>query len=131
PSLLAQDPAQIRALDQLHHEVEPPLVLAGDDRPDDVGMVEARGDLGLAQEALAEALVVAVEQLERDDLAGRLAACAVDLGHGASAEQLLDVESGDGLRHHPNLNVCTTRSYPASRASPRTSSISIARVPLL
>src|SRR5580765_475738 len=100
PPFLLEDPPQVGAVDELHREIEPAAVLARAQRPDDVRVVEPRSDLRLTQEALPEALVLAGEQLQRDD-ASALIARTVDRGHRTMADPRLDLESGDaGSRRH-------------------------------
>ena len=79
--------------DVAHRDVEDPVGLAGVEDRDDVRVVEAGCELGLAQEPLAESSVVGElgrEQLERRasleaDLLGQ-----VDDAHPAPADQPLD-----------------------------------------
>ena len=66
--LLPEHLAKVRALDVLHRQVEATVVLTGYERRYDVRMIEARRQLGLAQEALPEAFVLrdlVAEQLQR------------------------------------------------------------------
>ena len=85
--------SEVLAFDVAHGDVEDPVGFAGVEDRDDVRVVEARCELGLAQEALAEPRVVGElgrEQLERRpslqaDLLGQ-----VDDAHAAPADQPLD-----------------------------------------
>ena len=65
-SLAAEHLAQVGAVHVLEREVEPAVVLARGDRPDDVGMVERRRQPRLAQETAAETVVVC--ELRREQL---------------------------------------------------------------
>ena len=92
PALAPEHVPQARALDQLQREIQPAVLLAGADRRDDVRVGERLASLGLAQEPPPEALVVGdrlVEQLERDELAGRLVAGAVHAARRAASQQRL------------------------------------------
>src|SRR5205823_13807018 len=69
PAMLAQELLEVAAGDVAHRDVELALVLAGVVDRDDVRMVERSGELRLAQEALAKALVLGqlrCEQLQGD-----------------------------------------------------------------
>ena len=89
------------ALEVLHHHVDDAVLgLAEVGDVDDVLVVDLVGGARLAEEALAQALVLRqrrVEELERDVAADELVARAVHRAHAAHAEQLLDhVAAGDG-----------------------------------
>jgi hypothetical protein len=91
-ALLAEQRAEVASVDVLHRKVEPPLVVGRGERRDDMGIVEARGELRLAEEATPEALVLRrrrVEQLQRDRLPC-IVARAVYLGHRTSTDERLD-----------------------------------------
>ena len=97
PPFAAQQLAQVDAVDVRHREVEHAAVLARGERPHDVRVVERRGELRLAQEALPEPLVVRElgrEQLQRDPLPVRVLG-EVDGAHRAAREQLPDPEPSD------------------------------------
>jgi hypothetical protein len=88
-SLLAERLAQVGAVHVRHRQVEQAVILARGQHADDARVVEARGDLRLAQEALAEPLVAAElgrEQLQRDALAAGPVG-EVDGAHRALAER--------------------------------------------
>jgi len=97
-TLAAQYLPEIRTVDQLHDEVQASVLLSRTERWDDVRIVEARCELGLAQEALPEALVArerCIEELERDDTIALNVMRAIDLGHRTPAEGRLDPEACD------------------------------------
>jgi hypothetical protein len=92
---LAHQPAQVRALDELHQQ-EPALArLAEIVDAHDAGMVEPREQACLAQEALGEARVpgrAGREDLERDVAVELPVPRAVDDPHAALADELADLE---------------------------------------
>jgi len=86
------------ALDALHHDVGAPVLLAGVVDARDVRVREACGDAGLADEALAEALVgreVVGQELDRDRAVELAVVAAVDDGHPAMAEHLVEAVPAD------------------------------------
>ena len=108
--------AQIGALDVLHREVEPAVLLAGAQRPDDVRVVEARRQPGLAQEPLPEPLVTreaVVENLQRDDATVCLVAGTVDPGHRTVTNERLDTKSRDGRARRQLRSHCRHPSMAA------------------
>ena len=97
--------AEVVALDVPHRQVEVPALLAGRVDRDDVRVVEARCELRLDEEPLAEALVR--RELGREHLDGHLALqvdvlAQVDGAHRAASEQTLDPEAGE---HAPDLDL--------------------------
>ena len=91
---------QIAAPDQLEHQVVP--VLALDEVVDlaDVGMVEPRKDLRLADEpglGLRAQPVAGLDRLERNLALEGLVMADVDLSHTAPAEHRLDTDPADSL----------------------------------
>ena len=89
------------ALEQLHHHVEPPLVLSHVVHGDEVAVLQLPGDLGLAVEALARlavALEVGHHDLERDVAVVGVVEGAVDDAHRALADAIGDAVAADGGR---------------------------------
>src|ERR671934_55536 len=98
PFALEEAP-EIDALDVAHGDEEDAARLVGVVDGDDVGVVEGGGDARLAQEALAEALVLGQlggEQLERHLASEAQVLGAVDDAHAAAPEQGLDPVAGQG-----------------------------------
>ena len=118
-----EDLAQVEPVDELHDEVEHPVVLAHRQGRDDVGLVERGGDLRLAQEPLAEALVLGEirdQHLERD-LAALGILGQVDGTRRAAADQPHDPVAGDDapgredVRHEVrSLRECLSRLQSAA-----------------
>ncbi len=84
---------QVAALDQPHRDDQLAVLLAGVVDGDDVGVVEAGGEAGLAQEALAEGLVVgevAGDHLQRHRSVERQVGGPVDDAHPAARDQRVD-----------------------------------------
>ncbi len=99
----ADQPAQIRILDLTHGDEQEAVGLACVVDRDDVGVVDARRDPRLAQEALAEAVVLA--ELDGEDLQRHRPVEADVLGevddrHAAARKQRLEPVTGD-LRPDP------------------------------
>lgn len=78
-ALALDDPLQVGALDQAHREIEVTTDLSGIVDRDDVGMIERRRHLRLADETLLEAR--ALREVVGQDLQSDLAAQAQVLGH--------------------------------------------------
>ncbi len=98
--LLPQHLAQVRALDVFHHQVEPARVLTGSERRNDVRVIETRRQLGFAQEALPEALVLGdlvAEQLQRRPTTVPRVLGEEHRAHGALADKRSDAEAGDDV----------------------------------
>ena len=94
-SLAAEQLAQVGPVDVRHREEQPAVDLSRRDRRGDVGMVERRRDLRLAQEALAKPLLVGklgCEHLERDAVAGADVLGEVDGARRALGDQGLDAK---------------------------------------
>ena len=114
--VLDQHLAQVGAGDVIHHEEQHPLVLAGVVDPDDVRVVQRRGDPHLALEPLAELLVLGQrggEDLQRIDPVQRDIGDAVDQSHPATADEVVDPVTADyrtvlqlvaSYRHRPILS---------------------------
>jgi len=97
-TLVAQETLQIPTLDQAHDDEELALGLANVVDGDDVGVLERSRELGLLQEALAEALIR--HQLRREQLESNVAlqarvVGAIDDAHAAGAQQDLDPVAGE------------------------------------
>jgi hypothetical protein len=105
PSFAAQELAKVRSVDVGEREVEPAVLLARGDRPDDVRVVERGRQLRLAEETAPEALVArqrGLEELERDPPPG-LVLGKEDRAHRAAADLRPDTEAGQhapGRRGH-------------------------------
>ena len=85
-----EDRLQVLPVDEAHREVELAVVLARLVDGDHVRVVDRRGELRLAQEALAEALVLGQlggDQLQRDGPLERQVGGAVDHAHAAATGQ--------------------------------------------
>ena len=109
-ALTSKHAAQVAALDVAHREEEALFGFARVVHRDDVRMIQARGEPRLAEEALAESVVVGVTRSE--DLQGNVpveagVVRAVHLAHPAAADQLLDPVAGDldsTRKHQPTLS---------------------------
>ena len=90
-SLAPEDLAQVGAIDVRHRQIEATVLrLTGGERRHDVGMVEARRELRLAQEALPEALVLGelvAEQLQRSPVAALHVLGEVNRADGTLADE--------------------------------------------
>src|SRR5581483_4398131 len=89
---------QIRPLDVRHGEIQHAVLLAGSEGPDDVGMVDARRELGFAQKAPAETIVLrqlGVKELEREAPAAVGVSGEVHTAGAAVADEGLDTKTGD------------------------------------
>ena len=85
---------QVLAVDVLEDDELPTLVLAAVDHRDDVRMREGGDRAGLAPEALDVLLVLAVvrvEHLQRNAALEQRVERAVDTGHAAGADELLQL----------------------------------------
>ena len=94
----AEQLAEIGALDVSHGEVEGSTLLAGSESGDDMGVVETRRKLGLAEETSAEALVprqLRREQLQRDAPSRSRFRSEVDRAHRPSSEERLHAKAGE------------------------------------
>ena len=92
-TLLAEQRAQVRSLDEPHHEVQLAVELARVVDRHRVRVLERHRELGLALEALSEALVereVRRDQLQRDRAFQALVVRAVDDTHAALTGERLD-----------------------------------------
>src|SRR5579884_3258488 len=81
-----------------HRQIQRPILLTRGEGRDDVGVVEARSELGLPVETSAEALVVCElrpEQLQGDAAPGARLLGEVHGAHRALAYQRLDTEARD------------------------------------
>ena len=97
-AFVAEQLAEIGALDVSHREVEGSTLLAGSESGDDMGVVEARRELGLAQEAAAEAFVprqLRREQLQRDAPSRSRFRREVNRAHRPFAEERLHAKAGE------------------------------------
>ncbi len=95
---LGHEAGEVRALDVAHGEIKEPVLIARLVDRDHVRVVEGGGDPRLAQEALAEALVLG--ELGRDHLEGDLAPESrflgtVDRTHASAADERLDPVAGN------------------------------------
>ncbi len=91
---------EVDALDELEGEIEETLGLAGVEQGDDVGMQEAAGGPGLAQQALLAVVDLLRPADEADGLDGELAVDLrifgeIDLAHRAGAEKPDDAVAAD------------------------------------
>ncbi len=88
---LADDRRQVLALDQLHHDVRPGVVLAEVVDGDDVGVAQRRSRTGLVAEPGQEVGVASElgpQQLDGDVALELRVARAIDPGHAALSEKL-------------------------------------------
>ena len=101
------DPSEVASLDEPHRDVQPPLVLAGVEDRDDVGMVDRRRMSRLADEAIAKAAAPAsVEHdLECHDPARRATfRRAVDDAHPAAPHHVIETIRPElRVQPHPRL----------------------------
>ena len=96
---------QVRSLDEAHREVEAAVDVARVVDRHDVRVLERHGELRLAREALAEALVerqLGRHQLQRDRPLQPQVVGAVDDAHPTAADQLVD-PIADELGADPDL----------------------------
>ena len=97
------DVAEIRSLDELHHEKRGLAVLAVVVEPDDVLVLEGREDARLARESTAKLEIVGnprVEQLDRHVTAQAPVAGAPDRAHATLADASAKlVAAGDEVGH--------------------------------
>ena len=110
PAGVADQLVQVGPRDPAHHEVQPPVLLAGLVDGDHVRVIDRGRHPRLALEALAEVAVGGVlggDQLERDRAAQRDLGGAVDDPHPAAAGDRLDPAARDmsALEHvgHPSM----------------------------
>ena len=102
-TVLRDELGEVGALDVAHGEEEHAVLLARLVDGDDVRVVERGGDPRLAQEALAEALVLGElgrDHLERDLAPETLLLGAVDRAHAAAADERLDVVARGARSDH-------------------------------
>jgi hypothetical protein len=100
PALGAHDRPQVGPVDVAHDDVEDPVLLAGREDRDDVRMLDRRGGLGLAHEAVAERRVDRQrgrDRLEGHDAVERQLHGAVDDPHPAAARHALDPVAGEDV----------------------------------
>ena len=113
--LCSQEPLQIGALHVSHRDVEDAVGLARVVDRDDVRMVEAGGDLGLADEALPERIVIRelwTEDLQRDFAAQPDVLRQVDDRHPATADDAHHAMSCE-LGSHPRIG----HAHPTGEAT--------------
>ena len=97
-SLLVDQPAQVPARDQPHHHQQLAVDLARVVDRHHRRVLEASGEAGLAQEALAEAAAVgelAGDHLQRHRPVEADVGSAVDDAHATARDQLFDPVAGD------------------------------------
>ncbi len=114
-AVLGHDLGQVRALDVAHREEEQAVLVSRLVDRDDVRVVERGGDPRLAQEALAEALVLGElggDDLERDLAAEALLLGAVDRTHPATADERFDSVAGD-RRSRRQHGACEVAHQPS------------------
>ena len=112
-------PLQVAALDQAHRDDQLAVLLAGVEDRHHVGVVEAGGEAGLAQEALAEALVVgevAGDHLQRHRPVERQVRRPVDDPHPAARDQRVDAVPAKG---RADCRFCPAAVIPPPGAGPR------------
>ena len=100
PRARREDATQVRPLDEPHRDEQASLVLAGLVDRQHVRVIEARGEARLAQEALAEPVVIGEvrrEQLQRDRAPKPRVDGLVHLAHAAPGDQRLDPIGGERL----------------------------------
>ena len=90
--------AERLAGDVLHRDERLSLVCPDVVDGDDVRMLEARGDLRLANEALADLGVVDAQQLDRDEAIDRGIEREIEHAHPAMAETVPNLITADGRR---------------------------------
>ena len=98
PAVAAKHRAEIAALDEPHRDVDVPVRLAGGVDRDHVRMVDARGQLRFAQDAVARGLVVHEprrEHLQCDGSCQMAVDGAEDLAHATAPDQALERVPGD------------------------------------
>ena len=122
---------EILAVQQLHHEVAPPRVLADIADVDDVRMANARGQLRFVQESSARGRhrrERRAENLDREALAGRRAHGLVDGAHRSDAEKTFDLvlaesrscaENRRPLFHQTPFSFFSCHIEPTCRSQPR------------
>ena len=94
----AEHRAQIAPVDEAHRDVDVPVGLAGGIDRDHVRMVDARGQLRFAQDAVARGLVVhepGREHLQCDGTCQVAVDGAEDLAHATAPDQALERVPGD------------------------------------
>ena len=90
--------AQVAALDEAHRDVDVPVRLAGRVDRNHVRVIEARGQLRFAQDAIARGLVVhepGREHLQCDGARQVTVDRAEDLAHATAPDQALERVPGD------------------------------------
>src|SRR3712207_495041 len=109
--LLERAPLQV-----LHRDVRRPVPLAAVEDADDVGVLQPGGARRLAAEALHELLVLGeapMQELERDVAPELLVDRAVDVGHPARPDAVLDAVAA--VHHGAGLEVAQTHCRRDSR----------------
>ena len=100
---VSRDVAEVRSLDELHHEKRGLAVLAVVVEPDDVLVLEGREDACLARESTAKLEILGnpgVEQLDRDVTAQAPVAGAPDRAHATLTDASTQlVAAGDEVGH--------------------------------
>ncbi len=112
---------EVRPVQQLHGQIELALLAAEVEDGDDVGMVQGRGGLRLALEALHELVVGGVElghRLDRDVTVERPVVGAIDVAHGSGADLGEDEVLADLLAFHSHFQACAF-GYPPTRSRRR------------
>ena len=95
---------EIRPLDQLHHVIEMPLLLAKAIQANDVGVLELLEGLDLGLEPLAKPLFdgqPGAEDLDGRHLAGLDVLALIDGPHPAAADPLADAIGSQMIEFHP------------------------------
>ena len=109
---------QVAALDQAHRDDQLAVLLAGVEDRHDGRMVEAGGEARLAQEAVAEALVVGElprDHLQRDRPVESQVGRPVDDPHPAPRDQRVEAVAGEG---RADDRFCHPAVIPRRVASP-------------
>ncbi len=138
--LAAQHRLEVHAVDEPHRDEQAAVRLARVVDRNDVRVVEACGEARLAQETLAEALVVRElldEQLEGDGALEAHVLRPVDLAHATASDESADLVAGDDVsrrdppsyRHTPSRARCRLHDPSVTRNAAAGSSAS--RPPLL
>jgi hypothetical protein len=126
PAFLLEHRAEIGAFDVAHGDVEQPVCLAGVEDRHDVRVIQAGGQLRLAQEALAKARVLRQfggQQLQRHLALEAQLLGQVDDPHSATAEQRVDAVAGQlgatlqlGTREARHAGCTVTQTPPSPTA---------------
>src|SRR3954464_10020253 len=113
---------KVGAVDVAHGQVELTVELAGRIHRDHVGVIDGRGQLCLALEALAEARVggaVVGDQLDRHRAVQALVGRQIDDAHAATADQALDAPIAEiaawGELPHASESDASVNPYKSGR----------------